>query len=78
MHNGADDLLQDYMEQYSAKMADYAISPVKYMLDWTKEHGWKLPGKTHILPYLIEDLAQPPEKKFNPHHIVLFRQTGNT
>ena len=72
MHNGADDLLQDYMEQYSAKMADYAISPVKYMLDWTKEHGWKLPGKTHILPYLIEDLAQPPEKKFNPHHIVYF------
>ncbi len=72
MHNGADDLLQDYMEQYSAKMADYVISPVKYMLDWTKENGWELPRKTRILPYLIEDLEQPSEKKFNPHHIIYF------
>ncbi len=71
-HSGADDWLLDYMEQYSAKMADCVISPVNYMFNWVKEHGWQLPVNKQILPYLIGELPQPAERKFNPDHIVYF------
>lgn len=39
-----------FMERKSVELADYLISPSKYMLDWMISNGWVLPSRTFVHP----------------------------
>jgi glycosyltransferase involved in cell wall biosynthesis len=52
------------LEQASIELADCAVSPSAYMVNWMREQGWRLPGKTLAIPLLTRSGATgdaPPE-----------------
>ena len=42
--NSLDDLVLDHMERQTLEWADAVFSPSGFMLDWVRQHGWKLPA----------------------------------
>lgn len=59
-----------HMERKAIELCDRLISPTQYLLDWKKQHGFRLPADTRVMPYLIapdllsgqiEKLAASPE-----------------
>jgi len=49
----------EYMERKSVELADVLLSPSRFMLSWMDGYGWRLPVRTHILPYYT-GLPAPP------------------
>ncbi len=45
------------LEQASIELADCAVSPSAYMLSWMREQGWRLPGRTRVIPLLTRSGA---------------------
>jgi glycosyltransferase involved in cell wall biosynthesis len=55
------------LEQASIELADCAVSPSAYMVRWMRDQGWRLPGKTVVIPLLTRSGATgdaPPEAQF--------------
>ena len=40
------------LEQASVELADVAVSPSAYVVDWMRRHGWRPPERTLVIPYL--------------------------
>ena len=53
--NDPQQMLTWYMERKCVEMADVVISPSRYMIKWTQDHGFCLPKKTYVLPNLIDN-----------------------
>jgi glycosyltransferase involved in cell wall biosynthesis len=52
------------LERASVELADVAVSPSVYMLDWMRRQGWRLPDTTVVIPLLTRSGATgepPPE-----------------
>jgi glycosyltransferase involved in cell wall biosynthesis len=45
------------LEGASVELADVVVSPSKYVVDWMQQQGWRLPGKTLVIPYLSRSAA---------------------
>jgi glycosyltransferase involved in cell wall biosynthesis len=45
------------LEQASVELADVVVSPSEYMLAWMRDHGWQLPARTEVIPYLTPSTA---------------------
>jgi len=45
------------LEQASIELADCAVSPSAFMVRWMREQGWRLPGKTVVIPLLTRSGA---------------------
>jgi O-antigen biosynthesis protein len=64
------------MEQACCELADFAVSPSQYLLDWCREAGWKLPDDSRVIPNLVH----PPgyagnggvAAKSDPYHFAFF------
>jgi glycosyltransferase involved in cell wall biosynthesis len=39
------------LEQAAVELADVAVSPSAYLVDWMRGQGWRLPEHTHVIPY---------------------------
>jgi O-antigen biosynthesis protein len=50
-----EDLQADFMERSSVRWADVVVSPSRYMLDWMREHGWRLPSTAIVRPNILVD-----------------------
>jgi glycosyltransferase involved in cell wall biosynthesis len=50
---GPHDLEVDFMERQSVALADVAVSPSQYMLQWMQNNGWRLPEKSYVQPYIL-------------------------
>jgi O-antigen biosynthesis protein len=54
------------LEQASVELADVAVSPSAYMVDWMRGQGWRLPDTTLVIPLVTraaatgEQLPEPP------------------
>lgn len=48
------DAITYFIERRSIEMADLAISPSRYLLQWMHERGFKLPSRTLVRPNLLE------------------------
>lgn len=47
------DMCVYHMERRSVAMADLLVSPTRYLLDWKARHGFVLPARTFVQPYLL-------------------------
>ncbi len=56
-----------FMERKSLELADAVISPSAYMLDWVRQHGFKLPSLSFVQPNLLEVKAQT---KLQPEQVI--------
>jgi len=50
--NSLDDMVIDFLERETVRLADFVISPSIYMLSWMLENGWTLPASTFVEPNL--------------------------
>ena len=48
----ADVLAVSRLEQKAVELADVAVSPSAYLVDWMRQQGWRLPEATHVIPLL--------------------------
>ena len=48
-------LERDYMESQSVALADVAMSPTQYILEWVTEQGWQLPENLQIYTDTLRD-----------------------
>jgi GT2 family glycosyltransferase len=55
-----EDLVVDFMERRSVALADVVASPSRYMLEWMRADGWRLPETTTVAPNV---LATPPASR---------------
>ncbi|WP_319578629.1 glycosyltransferase [uncultured Methanospirillum sp.] len=44
------------LERQCVGLADFVISPSRYMVDWMKRKGWPLPDHVQILPHAMEPI----------------------
>ncbi|HXT71022.1 MAG TPA: glycosyltransferase [Vicinamibacterales bacterium] len=51
-----EDLEVDFMERGSVAMADVLWSPSRYMVQWLRREGWRLPSQVLVLPNVALDL----------------------
>jgi glycosyltransferase involved in cell wall biosynthesis len=45
------------LEQRSIELADIAVSPSAYMIDWMRGQGWRMPSSTAVIPLLTRSGA---------------------
>src|SRR5438445_8037621 len=45
------------LEQASVELADIAVSPSSYVLDWMRAENWRLPTVAIVIPYLSRSVA---------------------
>src|ERR671937_271728 len=45
------------LEQASIELADVVVSPSRYLVDWMREQGWRLPSDTRVIPHLTRSVA---------------------
>src|SRR5205807_9426102 len=45
------------LEQASVELADIAVSPSSYVLDWMGAENWRLPSVAIVIPYLSRSVA---------------------
>jgi glycosyltransferase involved in cell wall biosynthesis len=52
------------LEQASVELADVAVSPSAYLLDWMRGEGWRLPANAVVIPHLTRSAAmeEPPPR----------------
>ena len=50
---GPNDYADDFLERQCVAGADVVISPSAYMLDWMRSHGWQLPERHFVQPYVL-------------------------
>ena len=57
-----DVLAEGALERACVELADVAVSPSAYMLDWMRKQGWRLPETALVIPLLTRSGAtrQPP------------------
>jgi glycosyltransferase involved in cell wall biosynthesis len=51
------------LERASVELADAVVSPSRYLVDWMRAEGWKLPARTLVIPHVSRAGAtgkQPP------------------
>jgi glycosyltransferase involved in cell wall biosynthesis len=55
-------LALNVLERMSLELADVVVSPSAYLVDWMRGHGWRLPERTLVIPYLTRSaaLGEPP------------------
>ncbi|KAK3260739.1 hypothetical protein CYMTET_30320 [Cymbomonas tetramitiformis] len=56
------DLEMDYMERKTVEMADYVISPSRYLLEWMSKEGWPVNPASYVQPNIlpVADRQNPP------------------
>jgi glycosyltransferase involved in cell wall biosynthesis len=47
------DLEMDYMERKSVEMADYVVSPSRYLLEWMSKEGWPVNPASFVQPNVL-------------------------
>ena len=57
--SGIPDLLTDHMEKAQTELSDVAVSPSRYLLDWCRDQGWKLPDLSRVIPNPLPELPGP-------------------
>jgi glycosyltransferase involved in cell wall biosynthesis len=61
------------MERACVELADFLVSPSKYLLGWMQEQGWKLPKNTRCIPNLVSSpgsfAAQTSSKVLPPEEV---------
>lgn len=50
-----DELDLEYMERRVAEMADFVVSPSRYLIDWLGNRGWKLPDNTRVIQNMMPE-----------------------
>jgi glycosyltransferase involved in cell wall biosynthesis len=53
------------LEQASIELADVAVSPSRYLIDWMRDERWRLPSRSLVIPYLTRAVAtgeEPPPR----------------
>jgi O-antigen biosynthesis protein len=50
-------LAMSVLEQASVELADVVVSPSAYLVDWMRDHGWRLPQWTFVIPYITRSVA---------------------
>ena len=50
---GNESLIDDTLERTSVELADVLVCPSQYMQAWLVEHGWRLPERIEIAPYVV-------------------------
>ena len=45
------------LERSSVELADMAVSPSAYLIEWMKQQGWRLPERSVVIPYLTRAAA---------------------
>src|SRR5919201_4748581 len=45
------------LERASVELADVAVSPSAYLVDWMRRQRWRLPERLHVIPYLTRAAA---------------------
>lgn len=50
-------LALNVLERMSLELADVVVSPSAYLVDWMRGHGWRLPERTLVIPYLTRSAA---------------------
>lgn len=48
------------LERQCCEQADLLVSPSRYLLDWMTGHGWRLPGRTRVIPNFTAPLGSVP------------------
>jgi hypothetical protein len=51
---GSESLIDDALERTAVELADVLICPSQYMRDWLQGHGWRLPKRVEIAPYVVD------------------------
>lgn len=67
-----EEMVQDYAERYAVEHADMVLSPSQYMFDWAAGHGWKMPERCLVMPYLIEEGLRAEVVEMVPDEVVFF------
>jgi O-antigen biosynthesis protein len=52
VHPGA--LAVTVLEQAALELADVVVAESRYMVDWMRDQGWRLPERTHVIPSVLE------------------------
>jgi glycosyltransferase involved in cell wall biosynthesis len=55
VHPGA--LAVTVLEQAALELADVVVAESRYMVEWMKAQGWRLPEETHVIPSLLDAAA---------------------
>ena len=52
------------LERMSLELADVVVSPSAYLVNWMRDQGWRLPERTHVIPYITRSVAldEPPPR----------------
>jgi len=50
------------LEQACAELADVVVSPSGFLLDWMRDHGWRLPERAVVIPYFTAPAAKRAER----------------
>ena len=45
------------LERMSVEIADAAVSPSSYLVDWMRHEGWRLPANTFVIPHFNRSAA---------------------
>src|SRR5919201_1702724 len=45
------------LERASVELADAAVSPSAYLVDWMRREGWRVPARTFVIPHLSRSAA---------------------
>ena len=54
------------MERQCCELADFLVSPSRYLMDWMRGHDWKLPARSQVIPNFtspLADAAGPPPRR---------------
>jgi glycosyltransferase involved in cell wall biosynthesis len=54
------------LERASVELADVAVSPSAYLLDWMRNEGWRLPERAFVIPYLSRSSATGEAQRRGP------------
>ncbi|MBD5646990.1 MAG: glycosyltransferase family 4 protein [Desulfovibrio sp.] len=49
------------MERQCCEQADFLVSPSRYLLDWMRGRGWKLPAQSQVIPNFTSPYAESAE-----------------
>lgn len=50
------------MERECCERADFLVSPSRYLLDWMRERGWRLPERSAVIPNFASGWGCPPPR----------------
>jgi glycosyltransferase involved in cell wall biosynthesis len=56
------------LERASIELADAVVSPSAYLIEWMRGEGWRLPGRTAVIPHLSRSTATGEAQARAPGH----------